>query len=71
MATLTGNLLINKIGEFIKDENGDENICPMKKQEYANVCLARNTGIRRIGVAFAFFSLGCDDVTDSFERSGH
>lgn len=37
-------------GEFIKDcvMKMVEKICPEKKQEIANVCLARNTVVRRI-----------------------
>ena len=37
-------------GEFIKDclMKIVEKICPEKKQEFANVCLARNTVVRRI-----------------------
>uniref|UniRef100_K7G8U0 SPIN-DOC-like zinc-finger domain-containing protein n=1 Tax=Pelodiscus sinensis TaxID=13735 RepID=K7G8U0_PELSI len=55
-----------------------ENICPEKKQEFANICLARNTVARRIeeissdikrqltskGVDFDFFSIACDESTD-------
>lgn len=38
-------------GTFIKDcvMKMVENICPEKKQEFANVCLARNTVARRFG----------------------
>nr|XP_049594684.1 general transcription factor II-I repeat domain-containing protein 2 [Syngnathus scovelli] len=56
-----------------------EKICPEKKQEFANVCLARNTVARRIedvssdikrqlearGKEFDFFSLACDESTDA------
>ena len=37
-------------GTFIKDcvMKIVDNICPEKKQEFANVCLARNTVARRI-----------------------
>lgn len=37
-------------GEFIKDcgKKMLEKICPAKKQEFANICLARNTVVRRI-----------------------
>lgn len=55
-----------------------ENICPEKKQEFANICLARNTVARRVeeissdirrqltskGVDFDFFSVACDESTD-------
>ncbi|XP_068107468.1 general transcription factor II-I repeat domain-containing protein 2-like [Hyperolius riggenbachi] len=55
-----------------------ENICPEKKQEFANICLARNTVARRIedissdikrqlmskGEVFDFFSIACDESTD-------
>ncbi|XP_078271885.1 general transcription factor II-I repeat domain-containing protein 2 isoform X1 [Rhinoraja longicauda] len=67
-------------GEFIKDcvMQMVENICPEKKQEFANVCLARNTVARRIedissdikrqlgdrGMNLDFFSLACDESTD-------
>ena len=68
-------------GEFIKDcvMKMVENICPEKKQQFANVCLARSTVSRRIeevssdikrqleakGVEFDFFSLACDKSTDA------
>lgn len=67
-------------GEFIKDcvMKMAENICPEKKQEFANICLARNTVARRIeeissdikrqvserGGNFDYFSLACDESTD-------
>ena len=59
-----------------------EKICPEKKQEFANVCLARNTVVRRIedvsfdikrqgakGVEFDFFSLACDESTDASDTA--
>ncbi|KAF4087849.1 hypothetical protein AMELA_G00076080 [Ameiurus melas] len=68
-------------GGFIKDcvMKMVEKICPEKKHEFANVCLARNTVVRRIedissdikrqleakGVEFDFFSLACDESTDA------
>ena len=67
-------------GTFIKDcvMKMVENICPEKKQEFSNVCLARNTVARRVedissdikrqlgdrGEAFDYFSLACDESTD-------
>ncbi|KAM4694222.1 general transcription factor II-I repeat domain-containing protein 2-like [Discoglossus pictus] len=67
-------------GEYIKEcvMKMVENICPEKKQEFANICLAHNTVARRIedissdikrqltskGVDFYFFSVACDDSTD-------
>ncbi|XP_077340540.1 general transcription factor II-I repeat domain-containing protein 2-like [Lithobates pipiens] len=67
-------------GDFIKEcvMKMVENICPEKKQEFANICLARNTVARRIeeissdikrqltskGVDFDFFSIACDESTD-------
>ncbi|XP_073807411.1 general transcription factor II-I repeat domain-containing protein 2-like [Danio rerio] len=67
-------------GTFVKDciMKMVENICPEKKQEFMNVCLARNTVARRVedlssdilrqlgdrGVAFDYFSLACDESTD-------
>lgn len=55
-----------------------ENICPDKKQEFANVSLARNTIVRTIEEIssnikrqvtersrnFEHFSLACDESTD-------
>ncbi|KAK7886513.1 hypothetical protein WMY93_026134 [Mugilogobius chulae] len=67
-------------GEFIKDcvMKIVENICPEKRQDFANMCLARNTVARRIedissdikrqlgdkGDRFEYFSLACDESTD-------
>ncbi|XP_068110957.1 general transcription factor II-I repeat domain-containing protein 2-like [Hyperolius riggenbachi] len=67
-------------GDFIKEcvMKMVENICPEKKQEFANICLARNTVARRIedissdikrqlmskGEVFDFFSIACDESTD-------
>ena len=67
-------------GEFIKDclMKAVDNICPDKRQAFANMCLARNTVARRIeelsadinrqvndkGVKFDFFSIACDESTD-------
>lgn len=72
-------------GEFIKDcvMKMVEKICPEKKQEFANVCLARNTVVRRIedvssdikrqfeakGAEFDFFSLACDESTDASDTA--
>lgn len=72
-------------GEFIKDcmMKMVEKICPEKKQEFANVCLARNTVVWRIedvssdikrqleakGVEFDFFSLACDKSTDASDTA--
>ena len=84
MATLIAKLCkpFNE-GEFIKDcvMKMVEKICPENKQEFANVCMARNTVVRRIedvssdikkqleakGVEFDFFSLACDESTDASE----
>ncbi|GAA6225846.1 general transcription factor II-I repeat domain-containing protein 2-like [Lates japonicus] len=68
-------------GEFVTDcvMKIVEKICPEKKQEFANDCLARNTVARRIedissdikrqlgakGAAFDFLSLACDESTDA------
>lgn len=60
-----------------------ENICPKKKQEFANVCLACNTVAQRIedissdikrqsgarGVDFDFFSLACDESKDASDTA--
>ena len=60
-----------------------ENICPEKKQEFANVCLARNTVERRIedvlsdikryleakGVEFDFPPLACNESTDASDTA--
>ncbi len=60
-----------------------ENICPEKKQEFASVCLACNTVVRRIedissdikrqlgakGVDFDFFSIACDESTDASDTT--
>ncbi|XP_073670885.1 general transcription factor II-I repeat domain-containing protein 2 [Paramisgurnus dabryanus] len=67
-------------GEFVQEcvMKIAENICPDKKQEFANLCLARNTIARRIeeissdikkqvtkrGHKFDNFSLACDESTD-------
>ena len=67
-------------GEFVKEclMKAVDNICPEKKQEFANMCLARNTVARRIedissdikrqvgdkGADFDFFSIACDESTD-------
>uniref|UniRef100_A0A8C6P2I3 SPIN-DOC-like zinc-finger domain-containing protein n=1 Tax=Nothobranchius furzeri TaxID=105023 RepID=A0A8C6P2I3_NOTFU len=72
-------------GEFIKDcvMTIVEKICPSKKQEFANICLARNTVVRRIedvsrdikrqleakGTEFDFFSLACDESTDASDTA--
>ena len=72
-------------GMFIKDcvMKMVENICPEKKQEFANVCLARNTVALRIedilsdiqrqlgdrGVTFDYFSLACDESTDASDTA--
>ena len=72
-------------GEFIKDcvMRMVENICPEKKQQFANVCLARSTVSRRIeevsadikrqleakGAEFEFFSLACDESTDASDTA--
>ena len=72
-------------GTFIKDcvMKMVENICPEKKQEFANVCLARNTVARRVedissdiqrqlgdrGEAFDYFSLACDESTDASDTA--
>lgn len=72
-------------GEFIKDcvMTMVEKICPEKKQEFANVCLARNTVARRTedissdikrqlgtrGVELDFFSLACDESTDASDTA--
>ncbi|KAF7247962.1 Cartilage-associated protein [Varanus komodoensis] len=72
-------------GEFIKDcmMKMVEKICPEKKQVFANVCLARNTVVRRIenvssdikgqleakGVKFDFFSFTCDKSTDASDTA--
>ncbi|KAF7237537.1 Chromodomain-helicase-DNA-binding protein 1-like [Varanus komodoensis] len=72
-------------GEFIKDcmVKMVEKICPEKKQEFANVCLARNTVVRRIedvssdnkrqleakGVEFDFFPLACNESTDASDTA--
>ncbi|XP_063781329.1 general transcription factor II-I repeat domain-containing protein 2A-like [Pseudophryne corroboree] len=72
-------------GEFIKDcvMKMVEKICPEKKQEFANICLARNTVVRRIedvssdikrqleakGVEFNFFSLACDESTNAADTA--
>nr|XP_057931891.1 general transcription factor II-I repeat domain-containing protein 2 [Doryrhamphus excisus] len=72
-------------GEFIKDcvMKMVEKICPAKKQEFANICLARNTVVRRIedvsldikrqleakGTEFDFFSLACDESTDASDTA--
>lgn len=56
-----------------------EKICPAKKQDFANICLSRNTVARRIedvsldikrqleakGTEFDFFSLAWDESTDA------
>ncbi|GAA6095214.1 general transcription factor II-I repeat domain-containing protein 2-like [Tachysurus ichikawai] len=61
-----------------------ENICPEKKQEFAKVCLAHNTVVRRIEDVssdinrqleakavkeFDFFSLSGDESTDTFDTA--
>jgi len=67
-------------GEFVKKcvMKMAEHICPPKKKDFANVCLARNTVARRIeelsidirrqlaekSLNFDFFSLACDESTD-------
>ncbi|XP_061641106.1 general transcription factor II-I repeat domain-containing protein 2-like [Phyllopteryx taeniolatus] len=72
-------------GEFIKDcvMKMVENICPEKKQQFANVFLARSTVSRRIeevssdikrqldakGMEFEFFSLACDESTDASDSA--
>lgn len=72
-------------GEFIKDcvMTMVKNICPEKQQEFAKVCLARNTVARRIeevssdikrqlgirGKEFDFFSLACDESTDASDTA--
>ena len=72
-------------GEFIKScmMTIAKNICPEKQQEFAKVCLARNTVARRIeevssdikrqlGVRvneFEFFSLACDESTDASDTA--
>ncbi|CAM1292725.1 Uncharacterised protein r2_g183 [Pycnogonum litorale] len=72
-------------GAFIKDcvMKMVENICPEKKQEFMNVCLARNTVARRVedissdiqrqlgdrGGAFDYFSLACDESTDASDTA--
>ena len=72
-------------GEFIKDcvMRMVENICPEKKQQFSNVCLARSTVSRRIeevsadikrqleakGAEFEFFSLACDESTDASDTA--
>lgn len=72
-------------GEFIKDcvMKMVEKICPEKKQEFANICLARNTVVRRIedisldikrqlaakGAELDFFSLACDESTDASDTA--
>ncbi|KAF7246390.1 Sodium/potassium-transporting ATPase subunit beta-1-interacting protein 3, partial [Varanus komodoensis] len=72
-------------GEFIKDcvMKMVEKICPEKKQEFANVCLARNTVVQRPedvssdikrqleakGVEFDFFLLACDESTDASDTA--
>ncbi|XP_072303167.1 general transcription factor II-I repeat domain-containing protein 2 [Eucyclogobius newberryi] len=73
-------------GEFIKDcvMTMVEKLCPEKKQDFANVCLARNTVARRIedvssdikrqklgarGKEFDFFSLACDESTDASDTA--
>ena len=52
-------------GEFIKDcvMKMVEKICPEKKQEFANVCLARNTVERRIEDVSS-------DINREFEAKG-
>ncbi|KAF7245500.1 Carnitine O-palmitoyltransferase 1, liver isoform [Varanus komodoensis] len=73
------------VDEFIKDcvMKMVEKMCPEKKEEFANVCLARNTVVRRIedvssdikrqleakGVEFDFFSLGCDESMDASDTT--
>ncbi|XP_027140791.1 general transcription factor II-I repeat domain-containing protein 2 [Larimichthys crocea] len=72
-------------GEFIKDcvMTIVKKICPEKQQEFAKVCLARNTVARRIeevssdikrqlrdkGREFDFFSLACDESTDASDTA--
>ncbi|XP_073520416.1 uncharacterized protein [Phyllobates terribilis] len=67
-------------GDFIKEcvMKMVENVCPEKKQEFSNICLAHNTVARRIeeissdikrqlmskGADFDFFSIACDESTD-------
>ena len=67
-------------GEFVKTcvMKMAEQICPQKKKDFANVCLARNTVAWRIeelstdvrkqlgekSLNFDFFSLACDESTD-------
>ncbi|XP_077340548.1 general transcription factor II-I repeat domain-containing protein 2-like [Lithobates pipiens] len=67
-------------GDFIKEcvMKMVENICPEKKQGFANICLARNTIAWRIeeissdikrqltcqGADFDFFLIACDESTD-------
>ena len=67
-------------GEFVKTclMKAVDNICPENKQEFANMCLTRNTVTRRIedissdikrqvvdkGAVFDFFSIACDESTD-------
>ncbi|KAK2847511.1 hypothetical protein Q5P01_010510 [Channa striata] len=60
-----------------------ENVSPDKKQEFMNVCLARNTVARRVedissdiqrqlgdrGVAFDCFPLACDESTDASDTA--
>ncbi|KAL3968683.1 KRAB domain-containing zinc finger protein [Sarotherodon galilaeus] len=72
-------------GTFVKDcvMKMVENICPKKKQEFLNACLARNTVVRRVedissdihrqlrdrGVDFDYFSLACDESTDASDTA--
>ncbi|XP_070398336.1 general transcription factor II-I repeat domain-containing protein 2 [Nothobranchius furzeri] len=72
-------------GEFIKDcvITIVKKVCPSKKQEFANICLARNTVVWRIedvssdikrqleakGTEFDFFSLACDESTDASDTA--
>ncbi|XP_026027535.1 general transcription factor II-I repeat domain-containing protein 2 [Astatotilapia calliptera] len=72
-------------GTFVKDcvMKIVENICPERKQEFLNVCLARNTVARRgedissdidrqlrdRGVDFDYFSLACDESTDASDTA--
>ena len=54
-------------------------ICPEKKQEFANVCLVRNTVVQRIGNVssdikrqleeFDFFSLAIDESMDAYDTA--
>lgn len=72
-------------GKFIKDcvMKAVDNICPEKKQDFENMCLARTTVTKRIeeisadikrqvndrGMAFDFFSIACDESTDKSDTA--